>query len=47
MIVCSSSVVTPVWAKGGISISASGQGYGSGTAPTGGTHKAYVLAEQL
>ena len=44
---CGSSVVTPVWVKSGTSISAYGQSYGSGTAPVGGSYKAYVLVEQL
>jgi hypothetical protein len=45
--VCGSSVVTPVWVKSGQTISAYGQSYGSGTAPTGGSYNAYVLVEQL
>jgi hypothetical protein len=40
-------VVTPVWVKSGGTISAYGQSYGSGTAPTGGSYNAYVLVEQL
>jgi hypothetical protein len=44
---CGSSVVTPVWVKSGTSISAYGQGYGSGTSPSGGSYKAYLLVEQL
>jgi hypothetical protein len=45
--VCGSSVVTPVWVKSGQVISAYGQSYGSGTAPSGGSYNAYVLVEQL
>jgi hypothetical protein len=45
--VCGSSVVTPVWLKSGQAISAYGQSYGAGTAPTGGNYNAYVLVEQL
>jgi len=45
--VCGASVVTPVWVKSGGTISAYGQSYGSGTAPTGGSYNAYVLVEQL
>ena len=45
--VCGSSVVTPVWVKSGQAITAYGQSYGSGSAPSGGTYNAYVLVEQL
>jgi hypothetical protein len=45
--VCGSSAVTPVWVKSGQAISAYGQNYGNGTAPTGGTYNAYVLVEQM
>ena len=44
---CSSSVVTPVWVKSGQAITAYGQNYGAGTAPTGGSYNAYVLVEML
>ena len=45
--VCGSSVVTPVWVKSGQAITAYGQSYGSGSAPSGGTYNAYVLVERL
>lgn len=45
--VCGSSVVTPVRVKSGQTISACGQSYGSGAAPTGGSYISYVPVEQL
>jgi len=44
---CGSSATTPIWVKSGQVISAYGQSYGSGSAPTGGTYNAYVLVEKL
>jgi hypothetical protein len=44
---CASSVVTPIWVASGQPITAYGQSYSSGTAPTGGSYNAYVLVEQL
>jgi hypothetical protein len=44
---CGSSFVTPIWVKSGQAITAYGQSYGSGSAPSGGTYNAYVLVEKL
>lgn len=45
--VCAASYSTPLWVKSGQAITAYGQSYGTGSAPTGGTYNAYVLVEQL
>ncbi len=44
---CGSSFTTPIWVKSGQAITAYGQSYGVGSAPTGGTYNAYVLVEKL
>ena len=44
---CGSSAVTPMWVKNGQAITAYGQSYGAGTAPSNGGYNAYVLVEKL
>lgn len=44
---CGSSFSTPIWVQSGQAITAYGQSWGSGNAPTAGTYNAYVLVEQL
>jgi hypothetical protein len=44
---CASSYTAPIWVKSGQAITAYGQSWGTGTAPTGGTYNAYILVEQL
>jgi hypothetical protein len=47
-VICGSSVVTPIWVQSGQAISAFGQSYDTGTAPSGApSYKAYVLVEQM
>jgi hypothetical protein len=42
------NLVTPMWVASGQTITAYGQSYGTGTAPTGGgSYNAYVLVEKL
>ncbi len=44
---CGSSAVTPIWVASGQTITAYGQSYGTGTAPSGGSYNAYLLVEKL
>ena len=44
---CGSSAVTSMWVASGQAITAYGQSYGTGTAPSGGSYNAYVLVEKL
>jgi hypothetical protein len=44
---CAASYTAPIWVQSGQAITAYGQSWGTGTAPTGGTYKAYILVEEL
>ena len=44
---CAASYTAPIWVQSGQAITAYGQSWGTGTAPTGGAYNAYILVEQL